>query len=242
MLRDAIRTLVRKRLGDTNATYWSNDELNTMINNACNDISFRAKCVKANGTLSSVDCTANATSAGSNEYTLTGFGAVYAILEASFMQNGTRWTPLDSTTRDELKESNSGWMQLVGYTSTDTAGTTTYNYASQPGTPSSYYWSREENIFGLYPPPDTDNTGDYIKIKYATKHTELTGNTAPTIPERLHLAIVDFCVATGSEDRGYGEKSNDYWNKYRAKLQDYKVERQREREDEELVMVPHSNL
>jgi len=244
MLRDAIRSLVRKRLGDINGVYWTDTEVHTMINNACADISFRTKCVRTNGYLTSNDCTANTTSAASQEYSLAdNFTNIYSVLEVYFMVNGTRWEKLDSITRDDLNDREPGWRQLIGYTYTDTAGSTTYNYTSQPSIPTDYYWDREEDVIGLHPPPNSTNAGsDYIRVYYATKHTNLTSNTAPTIPEPLHLAVVDHCVSVGNEDRGYGEKANDYWKKYLSKLHDYKVERQREREDDEVIMVPHRNL
>ena len=58
----------------------------------------------------------------------------------------------------------------------------------------------------------------------------------------LHLAVVDWIVATGFETRGYQDKANDVWQKYYTKLRDYKVERNREKEDDEIIMKSDYNL
>lgn len=241
-----IRTKVRKRLGDATIAFWTNDELNDYINDGCRDISFRTKCIRANGYISAVSCTDNTVSTKSNEYALsTNFSDIYAVLETYFFSAGEDWIRLEPTQREELDEEYAGWRGNVGYVYTTTSSTvTTYNYTANCGTPSRYYWDREEDIIGLDPPPDADNAGsNYIRVYYAKKHTDLADDSdEPTIPEPLHLAVINYAVAVGFEDRGWGDRANDNWNKYFGKLKDYKMERNREREDDEIISINYKNV
>lgn len=247
MIRSAIRTLIRKRLADVTSTFWTDSEINTYINNGCSDVSFRTKCLKTNGYISAVSCTANTVGTVSNEYGLSSnFTNIYSVNEVYFKSEGTRWDRLEPTSRDRLDIDEPNWRASVGMVSLNTAtGVTTYNYGALTGTPNKYYWSREEDVLGIHIPPDSTNAGsNYIRVYYSYKHSAIADGTSgdaesPTIPEPLHLAVVDFGVATGLEDRGWGDKANDYWQKYYAKLHDYLVETNRERDDDEVQMRPH---
>jgi hypothetical protein len=213
MDRAEIRTRARKMLGDTTAAYWTDTELNSTITDACNDLAFRAKCIKDDGYLSTTEDTA--------EYTLsTYFPKLIAILEVYYNQNGETWTRLDPTSRSVLDWESIAWKDV------------------DSGTPTEYFWDREEDLFGLYIPPDENNAGtNYCQIYFAKKHTPMSADTdIPDIPEYLHLAIIDFVAATGFGQRGWGDRANDSWQKYYQKIQDYIVERRREREDEEIIM------
>lgn len=228
-----LRTRVRKKLGDTTSVFWSNSELDSYINEGLRDLSFRTKSIKDNGYITSLSCDSNTSSAVSNEYSLTdNFTNIYAVLKVYFNKEGTNWIRLDPVLTDDLDETSPGWKSNVGYTSGST-----YNYDSKTGVPQTYYWDREEDIIGLNPPPNDDNAGtDYIRVYYAKTHADLSADgDNPTIPIPLHPASVNYAVAMGCEDRGFGEKANDNWNKYFAKIKDYKIERGREREDEELT-------
>lgn len=245
MTREEIRDLSRKRLGETTAAFWSDTEINSYIDLGCKDVAYRVKCLRSNTTISVSSC--EATTAGSasdsNEVTIsssiTGF---FSVIEAEFMQDGTDWVKLKPTSREELNELYPGWKTSVGYTYV-TGGTTTYNYDSNPGVPTDYYWDREEDILGLYPPPDDDNEGSYLRVYYTYDHTDLTVDTAsPTLPDPLHLAVVDFVIGTAFETRGWGERANDAWQKYFSKINDYKVERRVEREDDEIIMKGYRNI
>lgn len=245
MTRLEIRTLVRKGLGETTAAFWTNDELNTYINVGCKDIAWRLKCLRTSGYISSVSCVANTVGTRSNEYTLsTSFPTYFAVNEVYFKIDGERFHRLAPSSREELDFEYPGWMSTVGYTYTDTAGTVTYNYQSQPGIPERYYWNREEDVLGLYPPPDDDQEGaSYIKVYYAYNHTDMSSDSSsPTLPVGIHLAVVDFAIAKGFEDRGWGDRANDFWAKYYQKLKDYVVERRNEREDDEIIMKGYRNL
>jgi len=232
-----LRTRVRKRLGDTSSAFWTDAELTSYINEALKDLSFRTKSIKANGYITSISCEANTDSAKSNEYTLTDhFANIYAVEKVYFFKSGTDWIKLDPVLTDDLDEDSPGWRTNVGYDAT-VDETATYNYDSNTSIPQKYYWDRERDTFGFNPPPDDDNAGTgYIRIYFANAHTNLSSDSDnPQIPEPLHPAAVNYAVASGSEDRGFGDKANDQWNKYFAKIKDYKIELGRERTDEELM-------
>jgi len=219
MTRLEIRTLSRKRLGETTEAFWSNSELNTWLNVACKDVAYRTKCLKANGLLTTTEDT--------SEYALsTNFDDIVSILEVEYYQDGTTWKKIPSTTREELNDVQPGWK------SADSA------------TPTTYYSDREEDVIGFYPPPNGDNDGAYARLYYTYEHSDISDdNNSPTLPVPiLHLAVVDWIVATGFETRGYQDKANDVWQKYYTKLRDYKVERNREKEDDEIIMKSDYNL
>ena len=249
MTRTEIRDLSRKKLGETTAAFWTDTELNNFINFGCKDVANRVKCLRSSTVISSVSCVASTavSAARSNEYTISNsMSNFFAITEMSFMQNGTSWIKLKPTSREELDAMYPGWRIGVGYTlisTTGTAAVTTYNYASTPGVPTHYYWDREEDYFGLYPPPDNTNAGSYIKAYFTYNHTDLSADaSSPTLPQPLHLAVVEFVVATGLETRGWGDRANDSWQKYFSKINDYQVERKNEREDDEIIMKNYRNL
>jgi len=121
--------------------------------------------------------------------------------------------------------------------------TITYNYNSQTSEPLQYYWVYEEDVFGIYPPPSDLHDGAPLKIYYSKDHIDMSADSAvPTLPINLHLAAIDYTVASGLEDRGWGERANDHWNKYIKKLQDYGIEKGKQREDEEIIMKNYRNV
>lgn len=219
MTRLEIRTLIRKRLGETTAAFWSDVELNNWTDDAGHYMAFFAKCIRAQGDIT--------TTADTREYGLTSnFSNFLAVREIYFYQDGTTWRKLTQTTRDKLNRRSSGWK------SADTA------------TPQEYYWDREEDILGLNPSPDSDNVGTgYIELYYAQDYTDMTldGDT-PTVPFPLQLAMVDYVVSIGYETRGWGDKANDARAKCDRRITDYKVERDTEKEaDDGIQMVNYRN-
>lgn len=246
MTRTEIRALCRKTLGETTAAFWTDTEINTYITSACNDISFRTKCIKGNGYLSTTSCSQNTAAVVANEYVLsTNFTNIYSVLEVYQLREGTDWERLTPTTRRELDVDEPSWRGTVGRTYTDTSGGTVYyNYEAEVGIPTKYYWSREEDILGLHLPPDSDNAGsNYVRVYYAKKHTPMTEDTdTPDVPEPMHIAIADFVAAQGFEHRGWGDKANDKWEKYFSRLNAYMSERLREAEDEDCIMRSYKNI
>jgi len=219
MTRKEIRDLIRKNLGETTASFWTDDELNLWINDAGEDIAFRAKCIKANSYLTVVEDTA--------EYTLsTNFTDYNSIYKVYLNTNGSTWLQLKSVDRDELERDNRGWLSV------------------NSATPTKYYWDREEDIIGLYTPPNSDNSGDsYLRVYYTKDFTDLTIDTqTPGIPKYLHMGIVYFVTSFGSTQRGWGDKANDWMQKYEDRLNKYRAERTRERTDDVVQSVPEQNV
>jgi len=119
----------------------------------------------------------------------------------------------------------------------------TYNFDSETSEPLQYYWVYEEDVIGIYPPPDDSHDAAPLKIYYSKDHIYMTSDSdEPTLPINLHLAAIDYTVASGLEDRGWGDRANDHWNKYIKKLQDYHIEKGVQREDEEIVMKNYRNI
>lgn len=221
MTRSEIRSLIRKRLGETTASFWSDPELNSWINDGCTDIAFRSKCLKGNSYFTTV--------AGTGEYamsTLISTVTVLSINEVYYNQNGTTWQKLEATSRTKLDIEHPTWK------STDA------------GIPLQYYFEREEDLLGLFYKPDSSNAGiSYGQVYYTKAHVDISGDSeSPQIPEYLQPAIVDYVVANGYEQRGWGDKANDAWQKYYSKIHDYQVERHREKEDDDIVMRNYRNI
>lgn len=219
MNRKEVRDLARKRLGETTAAFWTDTELNTWIDDGCEDLAYRTKCLKSNGYIT--------TEASTQEYGLTtNLSGFFSVLDVYYYQDGSNWIKIEGTDREHLGESNAAWM------------------SADAGTPQNYYWDREEDIIGFYPKPDSSNAGEhYCRIYYAKNHTAIGGDFSTIdIPDILHNAIVDYVVATGLDTRGWGDRSNDAWNKYFARIRDYQVERGREREDEEIISKNYRNI
>jgi len=218
MTRTQIKALIRKELGESTAAFWTDAELNTWIDNACDDLAFRAKCIRDNGKMTLTASTA--------EYVTSSFyPKLIAILEVYHYNNATTWYQLQPITRDELNREYPGWKSAAA------------------GVPTHYYWDREEDMIGFYVKPNATNAGtDYVEVYYAKEHTDLAGDSSePDIPLPLQPAIIDFVVATGLDSRGWGDKSNDKWQKFFTKIHDYQVERHREREDDDIIMRGYKN-
>ena len=219
MTRLDIRNLVRKRLGETTALFWSDSELNSWINDGCTDIAFRTKCIRTSSYLSPIAETA--------EYSLSlNVPYLLSINEVYYYSNATTWVKLEPTSRTELDLLHPGWKSATS------------------GAPTDYYYSREENIFGLYVKPNSTNAGtNYCQVYFTKEHIDMTTDTeTPQLPENVQPAICDFVVAYGYEQRGWGDKANDAWQKYYSKLHDYQVERHRETEDDDLIMKNYRNI
>ena len=250
MDRGTLRDRIRKKLGETTSAFWTDDEINDYINDGCRDIAFRTKCIRDNVYYSTTDCTQTSAVApatgtsGTSEVSLISIASdIYSILEVYFHEDGANWVKLDPTSRTELDIENPGWKDAVGYTYVD--GTTTYyNYGGEPGTPIKYYWDREEDLFGWWLPTDAEQTTtNNMRIYYCKQHANLSGDTdEPTIPEPLQLAIIDFGIAQGLEDRQWLDRGNDRWDKYFSRLNAYMTERNREVEDEDLIMKNYRNV
>jgi len=217
MTRLQIRNMARKRLGETSGVFWSDDELNGWIDQAGHDLAFKTKSIRTNGYMTPVSSQA--------DYALTTyFSTLLAVLELYHKTGGTTWKKLEPiTSRQDFDLKYPGWMN------------------TSAGTPHSYFYDKEEDNLQLYPKPNSTNAStNYVRVYYARTYTAMTSDTGsngtPTLPEPLHLAMVDWTVSLGYETRGYGDKANDAMAKYEKKIADYLRERQREKEDDEIIM------
>ena len=255
MTRLEVRTTVRYALGETTEAFWSDDQLNTYIQLGCSDVAWRTKCLRPQPggftTIGSISCDPNTVGTNSNEYQLsTYFPNYYSVTEAYFLVDGQRWRRLEPTSREELDASFPGWQSVLGYKDINTStGITTYNQNSITSIPNKYYWSREEDIIGLYPPPNTAQssatTGQNMIKVYWTKDAPVLSSDSQDlypIPLGLHLSVVDFATARGLEDRGWVDRANDSWEKYYKKISDYKTEKKVEREDDAIQSKGYRNL
>lgn len=218
MTRQEIRDMARKRLGETTARFWSDVELNVWLDEGGHDIAFKTKSLRSNSTLT--------TTSGTGEYSLSSIATgILSVLGVEYKQDAVNWVKLPATTRKILDRETPGWRN------------------SNSSTPMSYYWDREENLFGVYPKPDSTNAGAYCKVWYSYDYSDLSDDTAsPTLPNFLHMAIAHYIVALGYETRGHGDKANDAWGKYYARIQEYLVEKGREREDDVDHTVNYRNI
>jgi hypothetical protein len=218
MIRSAIRDKARMALGETTASFWTDAQLNTWINDGIRDISWRTKCLKKDSLGTSVT--------DQGEYALlTMFPTLYEMLELYFYDvTTTSWLRLTQTNRKALDKDIPGWM------STDSS------------LPQKYIINREENYLYLWPPPSSDyesGTGfgvNYIKGFYCYEPTDLsTDGSTPEIPATLHDAIVEYVKIVGFESRGMGDRANNSRQLYISMIKDYVIERSRE-DDEEIIM------
>jgi hypothetical protein len=218
MTRAEIRNMARKRLGETIGAFWSNDELNSWINEAGEDCAFKSKSIRTN---------AYFTTTSAQEYVLSTVAPnIYSVLDVYYKVNGVTWKKLQPiSSRQDMDLQYQGWMN------------------AEAAAPYAYYYDREEDVLLLHPKADATNQGtDYARVYYARTFIPLTNdNSSPNLPEPLHLAMVDWVVSLGYETRGYGDKANDAMTKYEAKIQAYKVERHREKEDDEIIMRSYRN-
>jgi hypothetical protein len=216
MTRLEIRNMARKRLGETTGAFWTDTELNSWINEAGEDCAFKTKSSRDNYYFTTVE--------DQQEYALsTILPFASAILDLYVQIDGETWRRMKPiANREEMDLEYEGWMNA------DSAA------------PYVYWWDREEDKLILHPKPDSENAGANFARAYCTKKfTLLTNdNSSPDLPDPLHLAVVDWVVALGYETRGYGDKANDAYSKYGARLSSYKVERHREKEDDEIIMRP----
>jgi hypothetical protein len=213
MIRSAIRNKARMALGETTASFWTDVQLNTWIDDGIRDISWRTKCLKKDSLGTSVT--------DQGEYALlTMFPKLYEMLELYYYDvTTTSWLRLEQTNRKALDKDIPGWM------STDSS------------LPQKYIYNVEENYLYLWPAPSSDYDGtNYIKGFYCYEPTDLTTDDAtPEIPATLHDAIVEYVKIVGFESRGMGDRANNSRQLYISMIKDYMIERSRE-DDEEIIM------
>jgi hypothetical protein len=148
-----------------------------------------------------------------------------AILEVYIYRDGTTWTKLLPTDREDLSRENQCWL------------------SADSGASTKYYWDIEEDIIGLYVKPDSYNAGDnYLKVYYAYDYTEMTDDEEfPVLPVPLHQSMIHYVVAKCFKHRGLADRSMAESREYLDSLRTYITERKREREDDKLIMKSYRN-
>lgn len=211
MSRADIRIMARKRLGETTAAFWSDDELNGWINKGIKDIAFRSKVLKGN--------TYATATADIKEYTLSALlPLVHSITEAYCKYDTDKWIKLKSIDRTGLDTLFPGWLGAPSATIS-----------------THYYWDSEEDVFMLYPAMSAPLTSG-LRVYYTYEPAIMASDDAMSeMPDHLNLAIVDFVVAMGFDTRGWVEKANDAWSKCYRRISDYTIEHSREREDDNVI-------
>jgi hypothetical protein len=222
MTRLRLRTLARKRLGETTASFWPDSELNDWLNDAGDDVAEKTKCLKSTENMTTIEDQA--------EYVpSTEFPGYLSIDEIYLYRDGKKWERLEKKDRKRLTLENPAWKSV------------------DASTPQYYYWDEELDVLGFYPKPNEDNAGtDYVEAYLSIGFTAMTQDTeTPVITSKnLRLAMVDYVVATGYESRGWGDKANDAWGKYFKRVHNYLVGRDTEEndDDEGIVMKNYRNV
>lgn len=220
MTRLQLRNIIRKRLGESTASFWSDAELNQWINNGGHNIADKTKYVKQKGFMNTVE--------DQGEYTVSSTFPNWLSIRKIYRYDGTNWDKLIQTDEDRLDREQCGWKNAPA------------------SIPMQYYWDKERDILGLYPIPDATRAGEsYLEVHYANDFTDLTeDNSSLTIPFVLQEALADYVVATGYETRGWGDKANDAWGKYAGKVHGYLVslDTDKQVDEEALVMKNYRNI
>ena len=117
MTRQEIRTLARKKLGETTASFWTDTEMNNYINYACSNIAERTLCLRDNSYISTTAVVENTGGKIESEFTLTAnFPLLIGIYEVQFQTNGNTWRKMQMKFRDDLDIEQEGWRDAVGRT------------------------------------------------------------------------------------------------------------------------------
>ena len=104
MTRLEIRTMARKRLGETTGSFWTDAELNTWINEAGEDCAFKSKSLRSNYYFNTVE--------DQQEYALsTVLPLASSILDLYIKISGETWRRMKSiANREEMDLEYEGWM------------------------------------------------------------------------------------------------------------------------------------
>lgn len=214
MIRSAIRDKIRMQLGETTASFWTDTQLNTWINDGSRDIAWRTKCLVTSGLMTTTE--------DECEYALSTLSSLaIEILDAYYYNSDSEdWYKLQPTNRKRLDVSNPGWL------------------GADAGEPTNYAYDLKQDWLLIWPAPDSNNYGEYFKAYYAYDATDLTNDSqSPEIPTQLHDAIVEYVKIVGYESRGLGDRANNSRQLYINMLKDWTTE-SKQQDDEEILMRP----
>jgi len=221
MTRSEIRQRARKKLGETTGVFWLDTEINGWMEDAQKDIVWRAKLKKSQGTFTTLTDTSRYTVSAILPNCLRILGKVW-IYDSSDL----KWHKVNYITEEALSQEYPDWPNALA------------------ARPFLYAEDMDKDYFELYPKPYTPCVGtNYVRADYCSMPTPMANDSSsPDLDLKgiLHLAVIDWVVATGFESRGYGDLANDHWSKYFDKIKSYLIEKS-SKADEELVMQNYRN-
>ena len=216
MIRSTLRDTCRQLLGETTAVFWTDAMLNQWMEDGQLDLVWRTRCNRSRELVDPIASTVR--------YTLSTLVTnILRILDGGvrvYNSDADTWEKLTQKTKEWLDQHYSGW---------ETADT---------GIPSYYVYNMELDELVLYPAAQTSCVGtDYMEINSLTKPTAMTADAnSPDLPAPLHVAVIDYVVATALSSRGYQDIADRYWAQYYAKLKSYMIERDIEEDNPEIIM------
>lgn len=179
-----MMTEVRKTIGESSASFWSDLEIYNKLNQGQKDIAIKSRCLKKEVTVT--------TTASTQEYDLkdNSFSDIIDIAEDGvyFKIAGVSYQPLKYRTKKQLNTESPGWQGTAA------------------GTPTYYYYDKSTKTIGLYPKPNSTNAGAYLFIsgyyvpKILLAGTASSGTTAQIV------------FPAGSATLAYPNPINDYYN------------------------------
>jgi hypothetical protein len=213
MTRGEAKATIRKKLGETTAVFFEEDNLNQWITDAQIDIVWITACKRRRTLCSTLTDTLR--------YTWTSLvpDGLKALSVRIYSNELLKWRRLTQKDYDFLDDRYPQWQS--------------YDAA----TPLYYIYDREINEFILFPKAQTDYVGtNYLEIYNSFLPATLTADGQQIdLPVQLHPAVTEYAVATGLEARGYQDIADDHWTKYKEKVAGYMTLRELE-EDEEICM------
>lgn len=175
---------VRRKLNEITASYWTDLEIYSWLNQGQLHIARKSKCLKKTVTVTTVS--------GTQEYDLkdNSFADIMDISEDGvyFYQGGTTYNKLDYTTKWKLDRGSSGWRSVGS------------------STPTEFYYDKASKTIGLYPKPNSSNAGAYLFVGGYYKPAALNAGLAAA------GSGTTLTLATGSSTVPYPNPANDYYN------------------------------
>lgn len=187
----ALFELVRKKLSETTASYWTDLEIYNALNRGQQNIARKAKCLEKEVTVTTIDDTAT------YDLRVNGFSDIIDIAEdgVHFYMNGTTYQPLTFKTKKQLNMEFPGWQGVSA------------------SVPQYYYWNRATKTIGLYPKPNSTNAGAYLFINGYHFPKVLLGGLASS------GTTSQIVFPAGSATVMYPNPVDDYYNNLYIEIQ-----------------------
>ncbi len=175
---------VRRRLAEITPAYWVDLELYNWLNQAQYDIAIKSRCLQKKVVVTTI--------ASQQEYDLkdNSFADIIDVAEDGvyFYVGGTTYIPLTRKHKWQLNKEFFGWQGVSA------------------SIPQYYYYDKPSQTIGLYPKPNSANTGAYLNINGYYKPKVLHAGTAAA------GAATTLTLAAGSATAPYPSAVDDYYN------------------------------